>query len=491
MERYDLIVIGGGPAGYAGAMRALDFGKKVLLIEREKLGGAGLYNGVLASKTMWEYSNKVKTIRDANPYYNITFKDVKKVVDEAIFERKTQMTVHLKMLRSAKMTGHIDYEKGFGKLIDRNTVEVTKKDGTVEKFHSEFIMLSTGSRPRKVPNIPIDEKVILTSDGIDKLKEFPKSMVILGAGVIGCEYATIFANFGYTKVHIIDKADRILPFEDLDISETIAENMEVNGVVIHKNSSLARMEIKDGKVEYELLYKNGDKEIVTVDKALVSVGRVANIENLGLEEVGVRITEKGSIWDDDTQSSISNIYVAGDLTSEIALVNMAEREARHAIVRMFGPPIKPLNYNNVSTIMFLNPEVAAVGMNEQQAREKGIPYKLAKIDYSCIARAVAMKKTNGFFKIMVTNDHGMRVIGMRAVGEHASTAIQAVALLIDMNKGVEELANMLHPHPSIIEGIQMCMRMLLNKSIYKPVVFKDKLKCYVCENNICTPIEHL
>jgi dihydrolipoamide dehydrogenase len=157
---------------------------------------------------------------------------------------------------------------------------------------------------------------------------------------------------------------------------------------------------------------------------------------------------------------------------------------------MFGGPIKPLVYTNISTIMFLNPEVATVGMGEQDAVKKGISVKVAKIDYSCIARAIAMRKTYGFFKIIVSNDEHMKVLGMRAVGEHASSAIQAVALLIYMNKGIEELANMMHPHPSIIEGIQECMRMLLHKSIYKPVVFKDKLQCYVRENEVCTPIEH-
>lgn len=491
MRKYDLVIIGGGPAGYAGAMRALDFGKKVLLIEKEKLGGAGIYNGVLTSKTMWEFSQKVHQIKSVDPDYDICFEDVQKVVNEAVFERKTQMTVHLKMLRANEMRGHLDYEKGFGKLINKHEVAIVKEDGEEVKVYGKYIMLATGSRPRKLPHIPIDEKIILTSDGVGSLEDFPESMVILGAGVIGCEFATIFANFGKTKVNIIDKADRILPFEDEDITNVVMENMEKTGMTIHKNSSLVRMDIKDGRVEYELKYKDGHSEIIKVEKALVSVGRVPNIEGLGLENAGLKLLETGSLWDDDTQSNISNIFVAGDLTSEVALVNMAEREARHAIVRMFGPPVRPLNYNNVSTIMFLTPEVAAVGMNEQQAINKGIAFKVVKIDFSCIARAIAARKTNGFFKILVTNDNGMRILGMRAVGEHASTAIQAVALLIDMNKGVEELANMLHPHPSIIEGIQECMRMLLGKSIYKPSIFKDKLKCYSYENGRFKEINHL
>jgi len=151
---------------------------------------------------------------------------------------------------------------------------------------------------------------------------------------------------------------------------------------------------------------------------------------------------------------------------------------------MFGPTIKPLSYQNSSTIMFLNPEVASVGMSEQDCNKKGLAHKVVKLDYSTNARAIAMRKTKGFFKIIVTNDNGMRILGMRAVGEHASSAIQAVAYLIHTNQGIRELADMMHPHPSIIEGVQECLRMLLGKSIYKPYIFKDKLKCYVCENNV-------
>ncbi|MCC7050256.1 MAG: NAD(P)/FAD-dependent oxidoreductase [Bacteroidia bacterium] len=491
MEHYDLVIIGGGPAGYAGAMRALDFGKKVLLIEKNKLGGAGVYAGVLASKTMWEYSQKIATIKKEIPEFEFCFNDVKKVLSEAIFERKTQLMVHLNMLKgNHSIKGSIAYEKGLGKIIDCHTVEIKKEQETTQ-VSTQYILLCTGSRPRLLPNILVDEKNILTSDGIHNLNSFPESMVILGAGVIGCEYATIFSNFGKTKVNLIDKADRILPFEDEDISQTVTTNLENNGATIHKNASLQRMEITNGKVEYELKYTNNKTEIITVEKAIISVGRVPNTEHLGLENINIKLCENGKIWESDTQTSISNIFVAGDISSNIALVNTAEREARHAVVRMFGAPVKPLNYNNISTIMFLNPEVAAVGLNEQQARSKGIPFKVAKIDYSCIARATAMRKTNGFFKLLVTADNGMRIIGMRAVGEHASSAIQAVAVLMDMNKGVEELSVMLHPHPSIIEGIQECTRMLLGKSIYKPPVFKDKLKCYCYDNGCYTEINNL
>jgi len=489
-EHYDLIIIGGGPTGYAGAMRALDFKKKVLLIEKKHIGGAGVYDGVLTSKTLWEISQKISSIREMIPDYEVDFEYINKTVKEAIFERKTQMTVHLQLLQTQE-TNLFHYEKGTAQFIDKHTISISKENGRIKTVSAENILIASGSRPRYLPNIPIDEHIIMTSDGVKNMTELPKSLVVLGAGVIGCEFATIFSNIGKTKVYLIDKADRILPFEDEDVAELISESLEKNGATIHHGSSLKRMEIKDDKVEYELEYKDGKTEIINVEKALVSVGRVPNVEGLALENAGVKLNERGSIWDDDTQTNISHIYVAGDVTTEMALVNVGEREARHAVVRMFGPTIKPLSYQNISTIMFLNPEVASVGMSEQDCNKKGIAHKVVKLDFSTNARAIAMRKTKGFFKIIVTNDNGMRILGMRVVGEHASSAIQAVAYLIHTNQGIRELADMMHPHPSIIEGVQECLRMLLGKSIYKPSVFKDKLKCYVCENGTCTPIESL
>jgi dihydrolipoamide dehydrogenase len=477
MEKYDLIVIGGGPSGYAGAMRALDFKKRVLLIEKKRIGGAGVYDGVLTSKTLWEY-----TIRETMPEYKVDFDTVNHVVKDAIFERKTQMTVHLQLLENATQSGLFHYEKGKGRFATKHEIEIIKENGEIKKVWGEQILIATGSRPRYLSHIPIDEKIILTSDGIKTLKDFPESLVVLGAGVIGCEFATIFSNLGQTKVYLIDKADRILPFEDEDVAEVVSKNLEGRGATIHHGASLKNMEIKEGRVEYVLQYKDGREEKINVEKALVSVGRIPNIDDLQLDKAGVKLNERGAIWDDDTQTNISNIWTAGDCTTEMALVSVGEREARHAVVRMFGPAIKPIAYKNISTIMFLNPEVAAVGMSEQEAMQKNIPVKVVKLDYSTNARAIAMRKTRGFFKILVTNDSGMRILGMRAVGEHASSAIQAVAYLIHTNQGIRELADMIHPHPSIIEGIQECLRMLLGKSVYKPGVFKDKLQCYICEN---------
>lgn len=494
MKKYDLCIIGGGPSGYAAAMRALDFGKKVLMVEGNALGGAGLHNGALSSKSFWEVARQVEATRFQAQRYNfvqpqIPFTEIAKEVATAVDSRMAQLNNHIGLLNSHANAGNLELVKGWGRVESPHTVSISSLNGEEDSsIEADHIILASGSRPRKLPHLPIDEEIILTSDGIANLSNYPKSLVILGAGVIGCEFATIFAQLGQTEVYLIDKGGRILPFEDEDIVKIVEKNLEARGVHIHRHSRLESMEIVDGEVKYHLQYEDGSSKTFQVEKALVSIGRVPNIEQLGVKELGMNLSDRGHIIDNDTQTSIPSIYAVGDLTADIALVNIGELEGRHAIEKIYTDKPSDLCYDNISTIMFLCPEVAGVGMNESQARAKSIPYRIASLDYSCIPRAIAMGQTEGFFKILVTDDEEMKILGMRAVGEHASSAIQAVALLISMGKGIKELAEMVHPHPSIIEGVQECIRMLLGKSILKPSVFTDELKCACYKNGCYQPI---
>ncbi|XOV94188.1 MAG: dihydrolipoyl dehydrogenase family protein [Bacteroidota bacterium] len=478
MKKYDVIVIGAGPAGYAAAMRAIDFKKKVALIEKKQLGGAGIHHGALWSKTWWELSREAASIRKHGEALNIhnlhlNFETLKSEVRAAVQERMEFLEHHMHNINVSIGEGLFEYIVGVAKVITKNQVQVHNFD-TTEVLEADNIIIATGSRPRLLPELPIDEEHVFTSDGLDKLESFPKSIVIVGAGVIGCEFATIFSNFGRTKVHLIDKGDRILPFEDEDIVKVIERNLEAKDVLIHRNSKLVHMEVKNGMVNYILEYTDGSKEVFSVEKALVSVGRVPNHEDLFDESVDVKLDNRGII-DNLTQTSVKNIYAVGDITADIALVNVGELEGRFAIERIYGKPERDLIYENISTIMFLGPEVAGVGMNEIQAQKAELDYKVVSLDYSCIPRAIAMRNTQGFIKIIVSNDDETTIYGMRVVGEHASSAIQAVALLISMGKGIKELAELIHPHPSIIEGIQECGRMLLKKSMFKPEVLKNAM----------------
>lgn len=201
-----------------------------------------------------------------------------------------------------------------------------------------------------------------------------------------------------------------------------------------------------------------------------------NTRGLDLEKAGIETSDRGYIVDTDTQTSVPHIYAVGDVTQDIALVNVGEIEGRHCIEKMYGEDVKPLSYQNISTIMFLNPEVAAIGMNEKQAQKERIGYRVAVYGYEMVNRAIAMRATDGFVKILTTDDDEMRILGMRALGVHASTTIEAVSLMIRHGRSARELAELLHPHPAVTEGVQDCVRMLLGTSIYKPEVFKTELR---------------
>jgi dihydrolipoamide dehydrogenase len=479
LEKFDVCVIGAGPSGFAAAMRAIDFGKRVALVERNKVGGAGIFDGALSSKTLWELSESYQQTHNTNLGYTVYdsevhFSSVMHQAHRAVAEKHVQLK---KQIAYFQKTGQLTFFNGHAKFASKNEIDITDAEGAKQTIWAENTVMAIGSRPRYLPHIPIDEKIILTSDGVSALPDFPKSIVILGAGVIGCEFATIFSNFGKTKVFLIDKEERILPFEDEDISHAVAANLEDNGAVIHHGASLEKMSIVDGKVEYVLNYKDGRRETHTVEKALISVGRVSNHENLGLEAAGVVLNDRGCIDDEHTRSNVPNIYAVGDFTADISLVNVGELEGRHAVERMYGKP-KELVYENISTIMFLNPEVASVGLNETQARKKKIPYRLASMHYRYVNRALAMHKLDGFFKILVSDDDEMKILGMRVMGPHASSTIMAVALMISMDIGIEHLAELIFPHPSIPEGIQECARMLMGTSIVKPEVFNLDVRCY-------------
>jgi dihydrolipoamide dehydrogenase len=493
MKKFDLCIIGGGPSGYAAAMRAMDYGKRTAIIERGRIGGAGIWNGALSSKTLWELSVNYTISQSQGMGFRVydselIFSEVISQMNQAVHEKYTQLKTQIDYFQRQ---GLIEFFNGHGKLKTKNEIEIGFKDNHSELIWADNTILAIGSRPRYIPNIEIDEKIILSSDGISSLEDFPESMVILGAGVIGSEFATVFSNFGKTKVYIIDKQDKILPFEDRDLANIVSNNLQNNGVTIHHGANLERMDIIDGKVEYEISI-DGRKEIYNVEKALISVGRVPNIENLGLEDIGIKINERGYCIDDDTQTCVDNIYAVGDFTADIALVNVGELEGRYAVERIFGNPLKKINYDNISTIMFLNPAIAGVGFNETKCREMKIPYKVATMHFKYVNRAIAMRKTEGLFKILVTDDENMNVLGMRACGKHASSTIESIALLIDKNLSIRELAELIHPHPSITEGIQECARMLCGKSIIKPEIFNMDLKCYrVSEDGRMSPINYI
>lgn len=485
MSHFDVCVIGGGPAGYAAAIRAWDLKKKVCLIEGGPVGGAGLENGALSSKTLWELSRDYKKALHTDRGFRATdvqldWQEVRRVVQEAVRQKREQMERQLREMARPRPGhgGSIEVFRGYAKFLSAREVEVQPQKGRwVARITADNFVIATGSTPRALPDVEIDGERIMTSDHLMQLEDFPESLVILGAGVVGCEFATIFANFGQTQVCLIDRAPRILAFEDEDIVRVCASNLQSRGVLFHQGAQLQSIQkVQDG-VEYALAYGDGREELRRVERALVSIGRIPNVANLGLDAAGVELNERGKIKTVNTQTTVPHIYAVGDVAANIALVSVGEIEGRFAVEHMFGQgQDRALRYDNLSTIMFLAPEIASIGLNEQNAQTQKIPYRVARYHYSLANRALAMRATDGFIKLLVTNDEEMRILGMRALGVHASTAIEVIALMMQNGHSASLLAELPHPHPAVTESLQECVRMLLGTSIYKPTVFRKELR---------------
>lgn len=473
MSRVDLCVLGAGPAGFAAAMRAHDLGKRVVIVERGRVGGAGLHEGALSSKTMWhlsnDYAGACRTDRGFRATgIELSYRAVMDTVNGAVSERRSVLERALAGLAGPE-GGAVRLVRGTARFVSPHAVEVRGPDG-LELVAADRFLVATGSRPRIPPGVDVDGERIVTSDHIESLPGFPASLAVIGAGVVGCEYATLFGNFGQTKIHLLDRQPRILPFEDEDVSALVSANYERMGVRIWGASRLVSIENLGSHVRLVVASPSGT-ETVDVERALVSVGRAPNTADLGLAEIGVALRPDGGVVVTDTQSSVPHIYAAGDTTMDVALVNVAELEGRFAVEHMFGQSPRPIRYEALSAILFLSPEVASVGLNEQQARAAGVPFRVAKLANRLIHRNIAMRSTRGFIKLLAAPDG--KILGLRVVGPQAGSCIQGVAFLIDQGGTLDDIDRCVHPHPAITEGVQECARALLGRSVHKPSVFDD------------------
>ncbi|MFZ0135211.1 MAG: NAD(P)/FAD-dependent oxidoreductase [Desulfobacterales bacterium] len=476
-DTYDLCIIGAGTAGFAGAMRALDLGRHVCLIEADEIGGTGVMWGALSSKTMWELAKDYDIAAKVDRGYRsaglvVDYSAVRNTVIQAVKEKQYQMLSQIETYSPErwKGPGSITFIRGRGSFVATDRIAVTGADGRQE-IRADFFLICTGSKPRDFPHIAVDQQRILNSDGILNLKEFPKRLVIIGAGIVGCEYATIFSNFDQTKVFLVDHQERIIPFEDEDLSRFVSRNLRRNQVEIFHSAILRTINARPGHLEVILDFNDGHSQVVEADAALISIGRTPNLAGLNLERIGLSTDTMGFLTTDENCLVKGNIYAAGDVVRHPALVNIAETEARYAVKHMFNAIRWPLRYRNMSTVMFFKPAVAAVGLNEQACRKKKIPYRVAVYSNALVTRAIAMQATDGFVKIIVSHDDQQMLLGMRAAGPQASTTIMSIALLMDQEKGIDDVLKSVHPHPTMSENIQECLRVLLGKSVYKPHAF--------------------
>ena len=482
IHEYDLCVLGCGPGGFAGAMRAFDFGAHVCIVEGGEIGGAGVKYGALASKTMWELAKDYAVARRVDRGYrcsglSIDFKTLMVIVEQAVKERQYQMLTQLETFSPQRWKGggSITLRKGWAQFHDSHTVSVHSQAGSAYLIRAKNFLIATGSSPRPYSGVEVDQHRIFDSDGINNIERFPKRLLIIGAGVIGCEYATIFSNFGHTQVHLVDNKDRVLPYEDGDVSRFVQRNLEKDGVEIHQSATLRKVEPHPDYLCAFLDFPDGRSEVLEVDNVLFSVGRKPNLEKLKLENVGVEVDARGYLSTGSDCRVTQNIFACGDVTCHPNLVNIAEMEGRMAAKVMLCRDIHPLNYRNMSAIMFLNPSIATVGLSEEQCQAKGYSYRVAYVSNAMMSRPIAMRNTRGFVKIIVHDDTEMKILGMRAGGPQVSNVVMAIAHFMDHDKGVAHVLKSVYPHPSISEVTQECLRLLLGKSVYKPQAFPDKM----------------
>ncbi len=481
-QPFDLCIIGCGPGGFAAATRALDLGKHVCIVEGDEIGGAGVMWGALGSKTMWELAKDYAIAAKVDRGYRATglsvdFSAMRTTVMQAVKEKQYQMLSQIETFSRPRWDGpgSLTLKRGWGAFTAPDRLRIDYPDGEGEEIQARYFLIATGSKPRAFEGIAVDQERILNSDGILGLSRFPKRLMIIGAGIIGCEYATIFSNFGQTKVYLVDHQERIIPYEDEDVSAFVGGCLERNGVKIIHSAILKDIVKRGDHLEVVLDFADGHARVVEVDMVLISIGRDPHLAPLDLDRAGIRPGERGHLDTDDHCKVAESIYAVGDVIRHPALVNIAEMEGRHAVKHMFDRSRWPLNYSNMSTVMFFHPAVAAVGLNEKACQKKKIPYRVAYYSNVLLNRAIAMRALNGFVKILVSDDAAGTILGMRAAGPQVSSTIVSIAHLMDQGKGVADVLKLIYPHPTISESIQECLRLLLGKSLYKPRAFPEEI----------------
>jgi dihydrolipoamide dehydrogenase len=457
-------------------MRCHDLGLPVVLVEAGAIGGAALERGALSSKTWWHLANDYARACRTDRGFRVTveppsFRAIAAEVDVAVCERRSLLEQQLRALEAEGPAFRL--VRGTGRLDGPRRVVVRDASGTEQLLAARAVILATGSRPRRPDNYPIDGDRIATSDELERWPDFPERLLVIGAGVVGCEYATIFARFGRTQVDLVDRQPRILPFEDEDVSAHVRSSFEALGARIHAGAKVESLAVAGDEVVCQL--RLGDeRRTLRADRCLVAAGRVPRSDGLGLASIGVTPEANGALAVDGTCVRGTDwLYAVGDLTADIALVNVAELEGRHAAESIAGLRPAPIPFDALSAIYFLHPEVAAVGLGERAAVERGLPVRVAVLSNRLVQRNVAMRATGGFLKLLAAPDG--RLLGLRAVGPQASSAAQGIALLIERQGTLADLARCIHPHPAIPEGLQECARLLLGESILKPRVFGPDL----------------
>ncbi|MGZ8412418.1 MAG: dihydrolipoyl dehydrogenase [Gemmatirosa sp.] len=453
MASYDVIILGGGPAGYVCAIRCAQLGLSTAIIEREGLGGTCVLWGCIPAKALLESASLAHKIRHANDF-GITVGDVKFEYGTAMKRSRGVSTQNSKGVDFLMKKNKVTSIRGTGTLVGPKAIAVTGADGKQERHEAKkAIVVATGSRVRGLPQagLALDKKVVLSSDEVLVLEQAPKTMAVVGAGAVGCEFADVFNAFG-TKVTLIEVAPTILPLEDADCSAEVAKSFKKRGIDV-----LTAARIGDVKVGADgatmSVEAGGQKQQLAVEKVLVAAGRAPNVEEAGLKEVGIQLTERGFIKIDDRfETTVKGVYAIGDVAGNQMLAHKASREGHVLAELLAGEHTHPVNYKNIPSCTYCHPEVASIGLTEAQCKEQKLGYKVGKFPFSANGRARTSGETEGFVKIIRDAKYG-EILGAHIVGAHATELIHELVVARENEFTVEEIDLAVHAHPTLSEAI--------------------------------------
>lgn len=445
----DVCIIGTGPGGYVAAVRAAQLGLKVAVVERDELGGVCLNRGCIPTKAMLRSAEVLTTMRHASDYGvnadNITV-DFGKVVDR----REKVVKQLVGGIGGLMKSYNVEVIKGHGQLTERGKVRVSgASDATV---NAKNVILATGSLPAKLPVPGGDGPGVIDSDGALALREIPKSMLIIGGGAVGSEWACVFSSFG-TKVTLVEMMPTLLPLEDEDMGKTLARSLQRQGVTVHTEAKLEEITVGDDGLSIgTLTLKDGKQEKVAAEKILVGVGRKPNTASLGLETVGVATDRRGFVpVDDYLRTNVPNVYAIGDLSGRMLLAHVASHQGVAAVEAIAGKG-HPMDYKAVPACTYTHPEVASVGLSEKKAREAGYDVKIGRFPFAASGRAMTYGETDGMVKVVADAKYG-ELLGMHVIGPQASELIPEATLGIRLEATLEDIMGTIHAHPTLAEAI--------------------------------------
>jgi dihydrolipoamide dehydrogenase len=450
VANFDVIVIGGGPAGYVCAIRAAQLGLTTAVVEREKLGGVCVNIGCIPTKALLHSAYILNTVKHGAKELGVETGEVKGDYGVAMRRSRKVSEQNSRGVESLMKKHKITVLKGEGTLLAGKKVKV----GAETHSAGKAVVIATGSRTKGIPQIglEIDKATVISSDEALFLEQTPKSIAIVGAGAVGCEFADIFNAFG-SQVTLIEALPRILPLEDAEASDALAKSYRKRGIAMHAGAKVVKATVSKDNATLEL--EVGGKPVsVEAEKVLMAAGRAVNTERLGLAEAGVQLTERGFVQVNPAtlETTAAGIYCIGDVAGPPMLAHKGSREGVHVAELVAGHHPRPIDYHNVPSVTYCHPEVASVGLTEQDAKAKGIEIKVGRFPFSANGRARTAGETEGFVKIVRDAKYG-EIVGAHIVGSHASELIHELIVAKTNEYTVEEVDLAIHAHPTLSEAI--------------------------------------